>query len=422
MSCIFTEEETKCLNLSIFITRRLIAGRKKSFSSFIMRLSIAATTISVAAMIVSLSFINGFQKIIAEKIFGFWGHIRVQHFEPLKSNIAEETPMVRIDSAEMMIKLNTNVQSISTFATKSAILNANGTIEGVLMKGVSSDYPFKKLNRFLTKGNWPTYNDSGHTDEIVLSEFTANQLGIGINKNILIYFIQSDGSAPRTRKLKISGLYKTGIDIYDKLYAIGDIRLIQRLNGWQENEVGGYEIVLNNPLEMESTAAAIYDKLPAGWNSQTLKELSPEIFDWLSLQNTNKYILIVVMTIVALINLITCLIILLLERTGMIALLKALGARDRQIQNTFIAYGSWIASIGIAAGIVLGLSICYIQLYTGFIRLNEEAYFVRIAPVDIHYLDVLGVGLGTASVSILILFLPTIISKKINLSQALRFK
>lgn len=373
-------------------------------------------------MIVSLSFINGFQKIIAEKIFGFWGHIRVQHFEPLKSNIAEETPMVRIDSAEMMIKLNTNVQSISTFATKSAILNANGTIEGVLMKGVSSDYPFKKLNRFLTKGNWPTYNDSGHTDEIVLSEFTANQLGIGINKNILIYFIQSDGSAPRTRKLKISGLYKTGIDIYDKLYAIGDIRLIQRLNGWQENEVGGYEIVLNNPLEMESTAAAIYDKLPAGWNSQTLKELSPEIFDWLSLQNTNKYILIVVMTIVALINLITCLIILLLERTGMIALLKALGARDRQIQNTFIAYGSWIASIGIAAGIVLGLSICYIQLYTGFIRLNEEAYFVRIAPVDIHYLDVLGIGLGTASVSILILFLPTIISKKINLSQALRFK
>lgn len=387
-----------------------------------MRISIIATTISVAAMIVSMSFINGFQKIIAEKIFGFWGHIRVQHFEPLKSNIAEESPIVRNDSAEFMMKVAPNVNSVSIFATKSAILNANGTIEGVLMKGVSKEYPFKKLDRFLTKGSWPTFKDSGYAEEIVLSEYTANQLGTSVGKSLLIYFIQSDGSPPRTRKLRVAGLYKTGIDVYDKIYAIGDIRLIQRLNGWEENEVGGYEIVLSDPLQMESTAMGIYDVLPSGWNAQTLKELSPEIFDWLNLQNTNKYILLTVMTIVALINLITCLIILLLERTGMIALLKALGARDIQIQTTFIAYGTWIAGVGIAVGTLLGLGICYLQQYTGIIRLNEEAYYVHVAPVDIRMSDVMLVAWGTALVSVLILFIPSIISKKINPSKALRFK
>jgi len=330
--------------------------------------------------------------------------------------------MMRNDSAEYLMKASPNVKSVSPFATKSAILNANGTIEGVLLKGISKEYPFKDLNRYLTKGSWPVFKDSGYAEEIVLSEYTANQLVIGVGKNLLIYFIQADGSPPRTRKLKVTGLYKTGIDVYDKIYAIGDIRLIQKLNGWEENEVGGYEIVLNDPLQMENNANGIYDELPSGWNALTLKELSPEIFDWLNLQNTNKYILLTVMTFVALINLITCLIILLLERTGMIALLKALGARDIQIQSTFIAYGTWISSVGIIAGTLFGLGICYLQQYTGFIRLNEEAYYVHIAPVDIRLADVMLVALGTAIISFLILFIPSIISKKINPSKALRFK
>ncbi len=387
-----------------------------------MRISIAATTISVAAMIVSLSFINGFQQIIAEKIFGFWGHIRVQHFEPLRANIAEETPIVQNDTAEYMISHNPLVSSYSIFATKSAILNANGTIEGILMKGISADYSFGKINKFLTKGHWPQFNDNTYSDNIVLSEYTANQLGTDVGKFVLIYFIQTDGSAPRTRKLRVSGLFKTGIDVYDKLYAIGDIKLIQKLNGWSSQDIGGYEINLHDPYTMDLAASEIYEKLPTGWNAQTLKELSPEIFDWLNLQNTNKVILITIMTIVALINLITCLIILLLERTSMIALLKALGARDIQIQRTFLAYGSWISGIGIVYGTVLGLAICFLQKYTGFIQLNEEAYYVNIAPVYIRYQDVLLVSGGTALISLAILFIPTYISRKINPSKALRFK
>jgi len=387
-----------------------------------MRISIAATTISVAAMIISLSFINGFQQVIAEKIFGFWGHIKVQHFEPIKTTIAEETPLKRDSTIEKTLSSRPNIESVSIYATKSAILSANGTIEGVMMKGVSADYPFSRINNFLIRGKWPDFADTNYAKEIVISSYLANQLQIDTNSNLLIYFIQADGSPPRTRKLRVSGIFKTGIDIYDKLYAIGDIRLIQRLNTWTNKQIGGYEISLKNHQEIDSTSSQIYAKLPNGMNSLTLKELSPEIFDWLKLQETNKYILITIMVIVAMINLITCLIIMVLERTNMIALLKSLGAKNDIIQKIFITYGVWICGIGITIGTALGLGICYLQDLTGFIKLNEEAYYVSVAPVKVKLTDILSISFGTATIAFLVLIIPSAISKRINPSKALRFK
>lgn len=387
-----------------------------------MRISIAATTISVAAMIVALSFINGFQKIVAEKVFGFWGHMRIQHYEPIRSTIAEEVPINRDEKVEMKINTHPNIISSSPFATRSAILNANGTIEGVMLKGVTPSYPFKKLDRFLIRGSWPPLKDSIQNNQVVLSAYTAKQLGIDTGKSLLIYFIQEDGSMPRTRKLTVSGIYRTGIDVYDKVYAIGDMQLIQNLNDWDRSQIGGYEVDLKNSETMDSTAEDVFSFIPTGWNALTLKEISPEIFDWLNLQNTNKYILVTVMIIIAIINLITCLIILLLERTPMIALLKSLGARDGTIQKIFIIYGSWIAGIGILAGTFIGLTLCYLQQYGELIKLNEEAYYVRTAPVDIHYAQVAMIILGTFVISMLILILPSMISRKINPSKALQFK
>lgn len=410
------------MNLPLYIAKRLATGKKKAFSSFIMRISIIATTISVAAMIVSLSFINGFQKIVAEKVFGFWGHVRIQHYEPIRSVMAEESPIAVNRQTEKKLREETNVLGVSPFATRSAIINANGSLEGVLLKGVTSEYPFHKIARFLVRGKWPSLADSNTSNEIVLSAYTANQLSTDTGKYLLIYFIQDQGELPRTRKLKVSGIYKTGIDVYDKTYAIGDLRLIQQLNNWDNDQIGGYELDLVNASTMEETASSIYNYLPSGWNAITLKDLSPEIFDWLSLQNTNKYILIAVMTIVAVINLITCLIILLLERTGMIALLKSLGAKDGMIQKIFMYYGAWIAGMGISLGTILGLVICYLQQYGKFIRLNEDAYYVNSAPVDISYAQVLLVAIGTFLTCITILALPSLISRKINPSKALRFK
>jgi lipoprotein-releasing system permease protein len=410
------------LNLPVYIAKNLIKGNKKAFSSFILRVSVLATTLSVATMIVALSFINGFQQVVAEKIFHFWGHIRVQHFEPLKSSIAEASAIQRTVEIEDKLKRTIGIKSIAPFANKSAILKSAGSIEGVLVKGIDSTYPLEKIDRFLIKGKWPSLSDTLHANEIAISSYTANQLNIDQGASLLIYFIQENGEMPKTRKLTVSGIYKTGIDVYDKVYAIGDLSMIQRLNEWDAGTVSGYEIDVDDYNQMDNVSLNIYQNLPTGWNAITLKELSPEIFDWLQLQDTNKAILIIVMIIIAGINLITCLLILILERTNMIAMLKAVGAKENTIQQIFIYYGSWIALRGIGWGTALGLGICYLQQYTKFIKLNEEAYYIDAAPVAINYVQIAIIAGSTLLLSLMILVLPSIISRKINPSKALQFR
>jgi lipoprotein-releasing system permease protein len=203
---------------------------------------------------------------------------------------------------------------------------------------------------------------------------------------------------------------------------IGDIGLIRRLNDWDQELIGGYEVVLKDYSKMDEVSADIFKDLPTGWDSRTMKEIYPEIFDWLNLQNTNKYILISVMTIVAVINLITCLIILVLERTRMIGVLKALGSADWTIQKIFVAQGAYITVIGVIIGLLFGLGLSYLQLKTGFIKLNEEAYYMSVAPVDIIWWQVAVVAVTTFIVCFLILMIPSLISRRINPSKAIQFR
>lgn len=406
----------------MFIARRISKNRARSFSSTIIRLSIGATTISVAAMILSLAFINGFQQVISDKIFSFWGHLRIQHFEPFKVNTAEETPIFKDDTVEAQIRGWKNSKHLSPFATKSAVLNAHGTIEGILFKGVDSSYPFTRLNGFLKSGKWPGMHDSLYGREIVISQTLADALSLKVGEDVLIYFIKPGEDRPRTRKLRVCGIFRTGIDIYDRTFAIGDIRLLQRLNDWQPDQIGGYEVVLDDLNDLDSSAAQIFPMLPGGWDCRTMMQIHPEIFDWLNLQNLNKYILITVMTLVALINLITCLIILVLERTRMIGVLKALGMGDWDIQRIFLGYGSLILAWGIGLGCFLGLGIAWLQLRTGFIRLDETAYYMDRAPILIVWWQVGAVLAGTFLTCLLVLMIPTIISRRIQPSKAVQFR
>ena len=406
----------------MFIARRISRNRAHSFSRTIIRLSIGATTISVAAMILSLAFINGFQQVISDKIFSFWGHLRIQHFEPFKVNTAEETPIIRDDTVETQIRVWKNTWHLSPFATKSAVLNAHGTIEGILFKGVDSSYPFARLDGFLKSGSWPKMQDSLYGREIVISQVLADALSLKIGEDVIIYFIKPGEERPRTRKLKVCGIFRTGIDIYDRTFAIGDIRLLQRLNDWQPDQIGGYEVVLNDIGDLDSSAAQLFPMLPGGWDCRTMMQIHPEIFDWLNLQNLNKYILITVMTLVALINLITCLIILVLERTRMIGVLKALGMGDWDIQRIFLGYGSLILAWGIGLGSLLGLGISWLQLRTGFIRLDETAYYMDRAPILIVWWQVVAVLAGTFLTCLLVLMIPTIISRRIQPSKAVQFR
>jgi lipoprotein-releasing system permease protein len=410
------------LNLSFFITQRIALQHPASFSRFIIRLSIAATALSVAAMILSLSFINGFQHVVSNKVFGFWGHIRVQHFEPFKVSIAEEYPIAKNDSVEEIIRKTPGVDYFQAFATKSAILKSDKTIQGVLFKGVDKNFHFKQLETFRKKGHWPKPVDSGYSSEIMISQFLADELSLETGASLLIYFIQDGQTQPRTRKLTISGIYKTGVEIYDHNFIIGDIGLIRKLNNWNNNTIGGYEIMVQDYTQLYKVNNLLYGKLLSSWDSKTIKEIYPEIFDWLNLQNTNKYILITIMTLIAVINLISCLIILVMERTKMIGLLKALGGTNWMIQKIFLMQGAYITFLGVLIGLAVGLGISYLQLYTGFIKLNEEAYYMATAPVVIIWWQVVAVCISTLLICTIILFIPSLISRKLSPVKALQFR
>lgn len=410
------------MNISSFIARRIAFNQQKSFSRFIIRLSVTATVISVAVMIITLSFVNGFQQTVSNKVFSFWGNVRVGYRQPMKATIAEEEPIEANQRLAQSIKTIPEVRSIHPFATKYAILKAPQEIEGVLVKGLDSTYDTAHMKSFMKQGRWIQFNDSTYSREIVISSYTAQQLRLKLNDRVLIYFIKPDGRL-RPDKLTIVGIYKTGIEEYDKTYAIGDIKLIRRLNNWAEDEIGGYEIFLKDYKKMSSVSETIFNlpSFPELWDTKTIQEVYPNIFDWLNIQDTNQNILITIMTIIAVINLITCLIILVLERLRMIGILKALGASNWTVQKVFLYHSAWITLTGIVFGCLLGLGLLWLQQSTGFIHLPEDAYYMDKAEVKIVWWQVAVVIAGTLTVSVIVLLIPSFIVRKVQPIRAIRF-
>jgi lipoprotein-releasing system permease protein len=374
-------------------------------------------------MIVTISLVNGFQETVSNKVFSFSGHIRVQFKAALRGPVAEESAIEKNDSVVLAIKKDERVKSIHPFATRYAILKTKDAMEGVLMKGLDSEYDFNHLKPFLTEGRWIQFSDTTYSREIIVSTQTTKRLELKLNDRILIYFIRPDGSL-RPDRLNVVGIYKTGIDDYDKNFAIGDLKLIQRLNLWKPTEIGGYEIFLNDFEQMEKTSEDLYamSAFPVTWDTQPIRNIYPNIFDWLNLQNLTRNVLIGFMILVAVINLITCLIILVLERIRMIGVLKAIGASDWTVQKIFLRHSVIITSVGIILGLAFGLALLYIQQYTGFIKLNEEAYYMSEASVKIVWWQVAAICAGTLIVSLIILTIPSYIVRKVRPVKAIQFR
>jgi len=375
-------------------------------------------------MIVTLAFTNGFQETVSQKIFSFWGHVRVQYKQPLKSTIAEEEQIEKNDTVVQLIRQNPNVISIHPFATKYAILKTKDEMDGVLMKGLDSSYDFDHIKRFLKQGRWLKFNDTTYSRDIIVSSYTADELNLNLNDKVVIYFIRPDGSL-RPDKLSIVGIYKTGIEDYDKTFAIGDLKLLQRLNGWQTNEIGGYEIFLKDYHQMEKVSDDIYyniEKFPSTWDTKTVRDLYPNIFDWLAMQDVTRNVLIGFMVAVAVINLITCLIILVLERIRMVGVLKALGARNWTVQKIFLQHSTLITIAGIILGAVFGLGLCWLQQSTGFIKLNEEAYYMTEAAVKIVWWQIALICGCTLVICFLVLMIPSFIVRRVRPVKAIQFR
>ncbi|MFP5040978.1 ABC transporter permease [Parasediminibacterium sp. JCM 36343] len=411
------------MNISFIVAKKIAFNRQQSFSKFIIHLSIAATGLSVMAMIVTLAFVNGFQQTVSGKVFSFWGHIHAQHFEGSKSLVAEETPILKNDSILHIIQQQNGVAHVDEYATKSAVLEKNKSIEGVLVKGVAASYQGSRLAPFMKKGHWIHFNDTSYSKEILISEPIANSLDVAVNDTIRMHFIASkQGESSTYRKLVVAGIYKTGIEEYDKLFVIADIKLLQRLNNWLPTQIGGYEIFLTDYKMMDTISNRLSDNLPPEWVSRSTKEIYPNIFDWLNIQDVNRNVVFVIMAIVAIINLITCLLVLVLERTRMVGILKAIGTPNWHIQQIFLYYATLITMSGICVGLVTGLGICWLEETTHFIHLDETSYYVSYAPMLVIGWQVAAVCVATAFVCFLSLIVPTLVVKKMQPVKAIQFR
>lgn len=406
------------MNIAIYIAKKIAFNSEKSFSRFIIRLSIGATAISVAAMILTLCFVNGFQDTITNKVYSFWGHIRVQHYNIGKAIVAEETPIFANDTVEQILKKNQAIKAIQPFATKATVLQFKNEIEGCLIKGVDKNYNSELIKNTIVQGRWLQFNDSNYSKEVVLSQPLANLLQAAINDTVKVNFIQNNESSTY-RKLKVVGIYKTGIEEYDKQFIITDLKLIQTVNNWDNKQIGGYEILLHKTTYIEQVSNNLL--LPIEWQSKTVKEVYINIFDWLQAMNVNKNVVFVIMSIVAIINLITCLLILVLERTKMVGILKAMGSTNNTIQQIFLYYASIIAFTGISIGLLLGLGLGFLQQQFQFITLDEANYMVSTAPIKFIWWQNVIIVIATAIICFLAFIIPTFLVKKIKPIQAIRF-
>lgn len=371
-------------------------------------------------MIIAFAFVEGFQQTISAKVFSFSGNIRVQQ-EQAGANM-EELPADNTDSISRILNSQPGVKYADAVAVKSAMLKTTESIEGVLLKGIEKSFSKQRLQPFLTNGRWIAFNHSSGQQQILISEYTAKQLKADVGSKLLVYFVDDEGVQPRVRPVFVCGLFKTSIEEYDKHMAVVDIDLIRKLNGWKPGQIGGYEITIDNYQKDQVVSNQLLDQLPVQWFCTPIREVYPNIFDWLELQNTNKFVIMVIMCVVAIINLISCLIILVLERRKMIGILKATGADNWQMQSIFWNQALVITLAGMLLGTLLGLGLCWLQHTTGFIRLDESAYYVAAAPVKVIWWQVVLVNVATFIISFLVLLIPSLLVRKISPVQTLRFE
>jgi lipoprotein-releasing system permease protein len=394
------------LNTAFEIAKRISFYKQKNYTRFIVRLSIAATAISVAAILLTFSIVNGFQSTISSKLFTFWGHIQIGAVNGANLN----------DNPQVFEKLKSlsNIQSASPFLNQTMVLAKDVEIEGLNAKGIAN---FNSIPN-LIQGRLIQSNLQSPAKEIVLSKNIATRLKIKIGDQVSLYFFQDN--QVQERKLTVVGLFHSGIEEYDLKNVFVDIHLLQQMIQ-APTAITGYQIDVKDLSIITATQKEIQSILPENWVNNASTDLYPQLFDWIQVQNINRNITIVIMLLIAVVNLITCLLILLLERIPMIGSLNAMGATHAMIQKVFLYQASFIAWIGIGIGLLIGLGLSLLQLKFQWIKLDESAYLIDTVPIQIQPLQVIGVVVGTAIICYLSFLLPTIWVKRISPAKAIRF-
>ena len=395
---------------------------KSTVSARIINIATTAVAIGIAAILIAISTSQGLQKEIQKKTSVFNGHILVTLFENNESQVSL-LPMIDSDSIRNQIKEEINIEKIHSVALKAGMLKTDSDFEGILFKGVSENFDWTSLSSFKTQGTFPSLDSQLTSDEILISEVIASRLNLILGDRVEAFFQNSTGQGiPTRRRFTIVGIYFSGFPDVDENLVYGDLKQVQRLNKWDSNQIGGYELFVSNFKYLQQTANNIYDKLPSNLNSIPITDRFYGIFQWISLFDFNVLIILIVMLLVGVINMATALLVLILERSRMIGLLKALGANNFLIQKIFLYNGALIMAKGLFWGNIIGLGFYFSQYYFGWITLDPETYFVSVAPVSISFTEVLGLNIFFLVISVLLLWIPSKIILTIVPSKVLRFR
>lgn len=406
------------MNLPFFIAKRITFNSKRTFSKLIVRIAILGIMLGLAVMILSVAIVKGFKTEIREKLRGFSGDIQISKLD-LNSSY-ENTPFSMSEDDRSKIRTTEGVEFIQPFATKPGIINSGDEAEGVVLKGLDKSYNSQYFEDILVDGKFIDFSDSTKSkSQILISKFIADRLNLKVGDDFLMYFIEN---SLRKRKFEIVGIYNLGVEEVDEVFVIGDINLIRSLNNWDANQVGGYELRVDNFEKLDQIEARVYDNLSVDLKSYSIKQYYPAIFEWLSLLDVNTQVILILMIAVAVINMISALLIMILERTNMIGILKALGSSNWEIRKIFLYNASYLIGFGLLSGNILGVGLGLFQLKTHFFTLDQASYYMSFVPVQLDVQDILLLNLGTLIISLLVLLIPSLLVSRISPLKAIRFK
>ena len=413
------------MNLPYFIAQKLIKGRRQgtSFSRPINVIAIVGISSGLAVMILAVAILTGFKQQIRDKIVGFGSHIQILN---LDSNQSFETVPISTNNEYIpKIKELAGVKHIQVFATKAGIIKKDSSIQGVVLKGIGSDFDWSYFKSCMVEGKIFRVNDSVRSNRVIISRKIANMLKLRTSDTIKMYFIQNP---PRSRPFIISGIYETSLDEFDKIYVFCDIGQIKRLNDWNKDQVSGFEIFIDDFDKLDIMTQNVRDAIgykisESDFKLKTtnIKIKYPQIFDWLNFQDLNVIIIIILMLVVAGFNMISGLLILILEKTNMIGILKALGSEDRMIRRVFIYQASYLIIKGLFWGNLIGIGIALFQLKTGLLTLDATSYYIKTVPVNLNYIHILLLNAGTMAVIIIMLLIPSQLVTRISPVKAIRY-
>lgn len=405
------------MNLPNFIANRIRNTKTESFSSTVSRIGVGSVAVGVATLIISFSILYGFKKTITEKLFSLSYHLQVSKITLNQS--FEETPIPLNTKFYQNYAQNPEIRHVQGVATKTGMLKSDSDFSGVLIKGVGRDFDWKMFNENLIEGRAIQKKDTSYSNEIIISRKLANMLKIKLNDDAILYFMQNP---PRPRKIKVVGIYETGLEEFDKNLIIADLALIQKMNGWNNNTVGHFEVFLKNPANIDLVADEVFGQIEQ--DQQVLKstETYVQIFDWLQLLDRNIVIVFVLILVVSSFNMISILLVMLMERTPMIGLLKALGSTDFQVRKVFIYSGLWIIIRGLLWGNLIAIAFCLAQKYFKIIPLDAESYYMNYVPISWDWLFWILVNLGTIILIGLVIFIPTLIVTRMKPVLAMKYK